>query len=343
MKLSAAYSTISAASIAAAVDDRYAIAPVAQCRLFHRGFNDTYELEGADARSYMARLSNTRFRGPANVDYETALLTHLHHSGIVVSVPIADREGDLWSMQDAPEGPRELAVFERLTGRGLIAAVRRAGTPDDQTLADVRALGASLARIHLAGDTFDGPPSLYGLDAAHLLERPLAQLMAAFGGELADEAAALADTLRPRLNDRADALSDGHCHGDNHAGNTLIADAADGSPVPGWFDFDDGGPGFLAYDLATFLWSLLLRTPAGEMTEEIPPLWRAFITAYRGVRPIPAADFEALGLLVAVRHMWIMGNFAGRLSNTPVPADWFRQGLGLARKWDALAAPAVDD
>jgi hypothetical protein len=78
MTLTAAYSTISATSVAATVDRRYAIGPVARCRLFIRGFNDTYELEGSGGRRYMARLCDRRFRGPANIDYETSLLAHLH-------------------------------------------------------------------------------------------------------------------------------------------------------------------------------------------------------------------------------------------------------------------------
>ncbi|HEY2708493.1 MAG TPA: phosphotransferase [Caulobacteraceae bacterium] len=343
MRLAPAYSTISASSIAAVVDQNYEIAPVVGCRLFHTGFNDTYELEGANGRSYMARLSNRRFRGPANVAYETALLIHLHRAGVLVGVPLADREGRLWTTHDAPEGPRELAVFERLAGRGaLVAGVRRAGKADDQTLADVAALGASLARIHLAGETFDGPPSLYRLEAPLMLDGPLDQLASAFGGALAEEVGATAARLRGRLDACAPSLSVGHCHGDNHAGNTVFADAADGTVLAGWFDFDDGGPGFLAYDLATFLWSLLLRSAAGDVTDEVPPLWRVFIRAYRSVRATPVADVDAVGLLVAVRHFWLMGNFASRLSHTPIPADWFRQALGLVRKWEDLVAPLVE-
>lgn len=340
MALAPVYSTISAAPIAAVLDQRYAIGPVARCRLIHRGFNNSYEFNGADGQSYIARLSNRRFRGPANIAYETALLTHLLRSGIVVGVPIADREGGFWRMQDAAEGPRELAVFKRVHGRGLLEAVRRRGEATEQTLTDVRALGASLARIHRAGDIFDGPASLYRLDRPHLLDRPLAQIALAFDGELAEEASAVVSNLGARLDDCTAELSIGHCHGDNHAGNTLIGDS-DGALAPAWFDFDDGGPGFLAYDLATFLWSLLLRTPSGEMKEEIAPLWHAFIAGYRSVRPIPQADIDAVGVLVGARHVWIMGNFANRLSHTPIPADWFRQGFALVRKWDGLAAPSV--
>jgi Ser/Thr protein kinase RdoA (MazF antagonist) len=41
-----------------------------------------------------------------------------------------------------------------------------------------------------------------------------------------------------------------HCHGDCHGFNARISDAGSAA----FFDFDDGGPGYLAYDLSVFLW-----------------------------------------------------------------------------------------
>ncbi|HXQ10156.1 MAG TPA: phosphotransferase [Caulobacteraceae bacterium] len=345
MTLEAAYSTISAASIAAVVDRQFKIGPAARCRLFARGFNDTYELEATDGRRYMARLCDRRFRGPANVDYETALLAHLDRCGIAVGTPVADRQGRLWSILDAPEGHREFAVFERLEGRAPFAGFLRTGKADAQTLADIQALGASLGQMHLAGASFDGPPSLYRIDGRHLIENPLAQILAVVDDPLAQELTAVGESLRAQLTERAPSLSIGHCHGDNHAGNTLIADSANGAPIPGWFDFDDAAPGFLAYDLATFLWSGLFHARSDTLSEASRPTWTAFVTGYRSVRPIPAGDFDAIGLLVAIRHVNFMGQYASRIPEWGVgfvSSDWFRNGLGLVHKWDSLAAPAVD-
>lgn len=345
MTLTAAYSTISAASIAAVVAQRYAIGTPARCRLFLRGFNDTYELEGADGRRYMARLCDHRFRGPANVDYETALLAHLSGSGIVVGAPVPDRDGRLWRLEDAPEGPRELAVFVRLEGRAPLGSWQRTGKADERTLADLHAMGASLASIHLAAETYDGPASLFRLEGPHLLENPLAQIHAATDGELAQEIGEVGARLGTRLGECAALLCVGHCHGDNHAGNTLITDTADGATAPGWFDFDDGGPGFLAYDLATFLWTLLLRRRSNQLDETTAPLWPAFINGYRSVRPIPSADFDAVGLFVAIRQINLMGQYASRIPQWGagfVSDDWLRSGLDLVRKFEALATPAAD-
>jgi Ser/Thr protein kinase RdoA (MazF antagonist) len=97
--------------------------------------------------------------------------------------------------------------------------------------------------------------------------------------------------------------------------------------------------------LATLLWSLLLRSPSVEVTEEIPPLWQAFVTGYRSVRTISPEDFDAIGLLVAIRHIWLMGNHASRVPHWGagfMSRDWFHRNLGHVRKWEGLVAPAVD-
>ncbi len=344
MTLRAAYSTIAAAAITEVIERGYALGPVRGCRLFARGFNDTYEFEAGEGRRYMARLCDRRFRGPANIDYEISFLRHLRSSGLSVGAPVADREGGFWRMLDAPEGPREFAVFERLTGRPPLAALQRGGKLDDQTIADIRALGASLGRMHNAGERFEAP-SLYRLDGEHLLERPLAQILAVADEARAAEAHEIVGRVRSLLADCAGTLSIGHAHGDNHAANTLIAEADDGELIAGWFDFDDAGPGFLAYDLATFLWTFLAFTRSRNIGDVSRPLWPAFIEGYHQARSIPDADFAAIGLLVSVRHINFIGQYASRIPEWGagmVSADWIGAQLGLLRKWEGLVTPAVE-
>ncbi len=340
------YSTISAIAIARAVDEHYAIGPVADCVLHARGFNDVYALTGADGRAYMARLCDHRFRGRANIDYETALLVHLAAAGISVGAPVAARDGRLWRDLAAPEGPREFAVFGRLEGRMAFAGVMRTGKADDQALADVAALGESLARIHTAGDSYAGPESRYRVEGPHLLVAPLAQIQGApvIDADLSAGYAALGETLAARLTARQSALSVGLCHGDNHGGNALIADAPDGERIAGWFDFDEGGPGFLAYDLATFAWNFLSFARRTSLSDDTAPLWPAFIKGYRGSRAIPEADFEAIALFIAIRHVWFVGQYASRIPQWGVgfvSTDWMRDQLDLIRKWDGMVTPPV--
>jgi Ser/Thr protein kinase RdoA (MazF antagonist) len=222
----------------------------------------------------------------------------------------------------------------------------RTGKADERTVADVSLLGESLARIHTAGETYAGPASFYRLEGAHLLQAPLAQILDApvVDAELRAEYAALGETLAGHLAARAPALLVGACHGDNHGGNTLIAEPPGGEPAAGWFDFDDGGPGFLAYDLATFIWNFLSHARGATLSEATAALWAAFITGYRQARSIPEADFEAIGLLVAIRHVNFVGQYASRIPQWGagfVTADWLRDQLALIRKWDDLVTPVV--
>jgi hypothetical protein len=88
------------------------------------------------------------------------------------------------------------------------------------------------------------------LDTEHLLHRPLsrikapAHLDADLKVRLTDISAALADKISET------SLSLVACHGDCHGGNTFIAANPDGTRRASFFDFDDSGPNYLAYDLA---------------------------------------------------------------------------------------------
>jgi Ser/Thr protein kinase RdoA (MazF antagonist) len=96
-----------------------------------------------------------------------------------------------------------------------------------------------------------------------------------------------------------------------------------------FFDFDDGGPGYLAYDLAVFLWA---RVPFQEHA-----MWHAFIEGYRSVRPISEADFEAARLFVPIRHIWLWGEYASRVGEwgaEVVPADLIVRELAFMRTWE---------
>lgn len=90
-----------------------------------------------------------------------------------------------------------------------------------------------------------------------------------------------------------------YCHGDGHGFNARITTRV-------FFDFDDGGLGYLAYDLSVFLWAEV------SFGRKLTPMWDSFIEGYRAVRPIAPYDFEAAQRFVIVRHFWLMGEYASR-------------------------------
>lgn len=346
MALQPAYSTITTDAIARHVEGDYDTGPIVRCTFVNRGFNDVYELTGADGRRRVARLSGPRFRGPPNIAYETAFLDHAARCGVTVAAAVPARDGRSWRELEAPEGARAFALFEHVEGRAPVRTLWLAGELRPGMVDDIRLLGASHAAIHAAGETYDGPASLYRLEVDHLLRRPLDQILAApiIDARLAGLFAELGAGLEIRLTAIAPQLSTAACHGDNHGGNTFICQR-DGQPtVAAWFDFDDAGPGYLAYDLAVFLWGLLRRVRAAALDQIGQALWTAFLDGYRSVQPIPDADLAAIGLFITIRHIWFLGEFAAHIplwGTQTVSREWLEAELELTRKWTGMATPAT--
>ena len=132
---------------------------------------------------------------------------------------------------------REGVLFRALEGRA----------PDATSAADARANGVSLALIHNAAETFHAAAPLYRLDIDHLLRRPLTQILESGlvnDARARDDLRSIAGRAEKSI-ESFDNLTWTHCHGDCHGFNARIIATGEAA----FFDFDDGGPGFLAYDL----------------------------------------------------------------------------------------------
>ena len=311
------YSTSKIEAIERFIDKHYVLGSPVSCRLLQRGLNDVYLVSLTSSERYVFRLSHHRARGPANVKSETAFLTHLSELGVPVAAPIPTRDGTLFLQGQAPEGARDAALFQAIDGRAPLAT----------DLGDAWANGKTLALLHNAAGTFRPDEALYQLDLEHLLHRPLARIRDC---GLVEEASVLSE-LR-QIAERTETaikvfgnLTWTYCHGDCHGFNSRINEA--GEAV--FFDFDDGGPGYLAYDLAVFLWAQVSFGRASTAA------WAAFVDGYRSVRPITPDDFEAAFRFVIVRHFWLMGEYASRArewgSNS---VGWITEGVTFLRTWE---------
>jgi Ser/Thr protein kinase RdoA (MazF antagonist) len=312
------YTTCQAEAIARFVAKLYALALPLKCRLLNRGFNDVYLIVTATDERYVFRLSQHRARGVADVRTETDFMAHLARSGVPLAEPVQARDGVLFVRGWGPEGAREGVLFRALAGRA----------PDASSIADARANGITLAMLHNAADSHCASAPLYRLDLDHLLRRPLARVQefrravdAGFSAPLEDIAARTAERIGA-----FDDLTWTHCHGDCHGFNARITDAGGAA----FFDFDDGGPGYLAYDLSVFLWAKV------SFGRKLHALWDAFVDGYRTVRTITGTDFEAAHVFVIVRHIWLMGEYAGRAPEWgSEPIDWIARELEFLRSWEA--------
>jgi Ser/Thr protein kinase RdoA (MazF antagonist) len=209
-------------------------------------------------------------------------------------------------------------LFHELRGR----------PPEAASLADARANGVTLAKLHNAADSYSAPAPLYRLDLDHLLRRPLARIRKS--GLLEDASAEAADleAIATRTTERIEAhdgLTWTHRHGDCHGSNACITEAGEAA----FFDFDDGGPGYLAYDLSVFLWAKV------SFGRKLHAVWHAFVDGYRSVRPITQSDLEAAHAFVIVRHFWLMGEYASRAREWGTElTQWVAREGEFLRAWE---------
>lgn len=309
------YSTPEIDSIQQFIDKHYALEAPVSCQLLQRGMNDVYLVNVNGCDRYVFRLCHDRARGPADIKCETAFLNHLAWSGVPVAAPVPTRDGAFFLQGNAPEGRRDCVLFYAIGGRD----------PRADDAGDARRTGKTLAMLHNAAETFPSGGGLYRLDLEHLLHRPLARIRESGVVEDAKVLADLKDIAeRTALAiKRFSNLTWTYCHGDCHGFNSRINEG--GEAV--FFDFDDGGPGYLAYDLAVFLWAKI------SFGRKLTPMWDAFLDGYRAIRPITPDDFEAALRLVIVRHFWLMGEYASRAQ------EWGSHSVGwIAREVDFLKA-----
>jgi Ser/Thr protein kinase RdoA (MazF antagonist) len=203
------------------------------------------------------------------------------------------------------------------------------GREPEETPADAHSQGAVLARIHTEAVGFAINQDRFSLDLEHLLHRPLAALCVLLEdrSEARHYLTGLANRLHQLVFDRADALSWGTCHGDCHGFNARIG--PDGTAT--FFDFDDGGLGWHAYDLAVFLWNACAFAPQRRA------LWRYFLDGYRSQNPISRPDLDAVAIFVPIRHIWLMGEYA--VGSTGWGRNWlgawFDRQVEFLKEWEA--------
>ena len=145
-------------------------------------------------------------------------------------------------------------------------------------------------------------PAVIAWELDFLLHRQLAAVL---------EVRTLAADTRKRLTGLAsrlaasvgaiDDLTWTFCHGDCHGSNARIPTDGPRAGQAIFFDFDDGGPGYLAYDLAVYLWASVF------FKRQRFAMWHAFIDGYRSIRSITPTDFDAVRLFVPIRHVgcWV--------------------------------------
>jgi Ser/Thr protein kinase RdoA (MazF antagonist) len=207
----------------------------------------------------------------------------------------------------------------------------------EPTAATAAALGRAAVALHavLAGDV--SPHSRFALNLVHLLDQPLAAVRP-FLEHRPEDVGYLeqrADLLRRRITALAPSLDRGPCHGDLHRWNAHVDE--DGRII--LFDFDRGGPGWRAYDVAVFRWSVELFDPrVDEGPGSGAPSWTA---TWGGA--LSEADVAAIPLFVVAREIWFLGlqaTLSPFLGSLGLDDRFFDLPLARPRTWESAHLPA---
>ena len=213
------------------------------------------------------------------------LMKHLAGRGIPVPDPAANRDGDILHTLNG----KPAAVVNRLSGKSQLApgAVHCA------------AVGAMLARMHLAGADFNrNQPNLRGLNWWNETVPVVLPYLDA----------AQADLIRSELayqNHVADssaytALPRGPVHADLFRDNVMF----DGEQLTGFFDFYFAGVDTWLFDLAVCLNDWCIDHPSGQHLQAHA---QAMVGAYQQVRPLSAAERQLLPAMLraGALRFWI--------------------------------------
>lgn len=284
---------------------------VRECKFYTAGFNHTYRVKTADGRTYYLRAYRHGWRTLDDICYELDVLNHLKRKGFPVAQPVPYRDGGYYCTVPAPEGQRYLALFTEAPGQEI--------SYDREPQVWANRYGRAVARMHNALDDFQSPHRRFHKDVSHLIDRPLQNIEPFLMHRPGDWAYVqlVAGTLRERLLALpADKLEKGFVHGDLQGYHAKVA--PDGTLT--FFDFDCGGYGYRAYELAVFLWCCRLQ-------DAIDVRWGPYLEGYRETRALGKPDMQAVPLFVCARHLWHFG------VHTQNSTDW---GIGFLDEayWD---------
>ncbi len=287
---------LSAPALADFLGETYAFETPPQCRLLRAGINHSY-LVTVGSQRFVLRIYSLGWRSETEIREELGLLDQLREAGLSVSYALPDAGGKRLQLLQAPEGPRYAVLFSYAPGEKII----------DNGIATHRSTGMLMARMHRASATL---PALrrrtYSYNELVLQGlQQLGEFLPPDSSELL-QLAALLEGLRPVLEPALQQLPKGIVHLDIWFDNLNV----DKNGTVTLFDFDFCGNGALALDPAYYLLQLHFLNPEAYAQNAA-----AFLAGYEQVRPLSAAERDALPALGIALYCFYLGVQCERFEN----------------------------
>lgn len=269
----------------------FGVSSIAECKFYSGGFNHTYRVKTAEGSTYYLRAYRIQWRTLADIQYELDVLNHLKRKDFPAIRLIPYMDGQPFCAVPAPEGTRFLALFTEAPGPEI--------SYEHEPEKTAAQYGRAVAQMHNALDDFTSPHARFHLNLTYFTEQPLRYIQPFLSHRPEDWSylQRFAERLRQRIQAvPAELLEQGFCHGDLQGYHANVA--PDGTLT--FFDFDCGGYGFRAYDLAVFLWCCRLE-------DAVAVRWEPFLESYRETRAIHERDVMAIPLFACARYLWHVG------------------------------------
>jgi Ser/Thr protein kinase RdoA (MazF antagonist) len=282
------------AELAAEALARYSTDPSLRLEFVRHGENTTYRVPRPEG-DWALRLARPGYQSVEAIRSEIRWMHDLNETGVATPAVVHGRDGDIVQLVPHRDGGVRAAVaFTWIEGRPL---------PEVDSLGAWKRLGAIMARIHEHGRRWRKPRGFV---------RPAWDVEALVGDSprwgnpfpedvWSEEDTRLLQAVREAVRERLHALGkDDHRFGLIHADlgfeNVLVQ--PDGSTVV--IDFDDSGPSWYLYELASALYPFEGESGFVERTE-------ALVAGYRSIRSLPDEDARELPTLLMARRLATLG------------------------------------
>ena len=298
-----------------------------KARLIKNRENAVFETVAPDGAKAALRLHRPGYQSDDSIRSELWWAEALVASGMDVPMPVRTVSGDI--LAKIPEAGRVASLVTWCNGTPLGEGEVPLAESHAQQAALHTALGAELARLHIASDAADLPKGFV---------RPVLDIEALLGSNPAwgcfwdnpaltalevDLLQAARTRLRSVIGRHADGGGDfGLIHADALRENVMV----DGDQVR-LIDFDDGVFGFRLYELGVAMsqnWDQPNRTELGA----------ALLKGYKSQRTLPGDAEDLLEAFTVMRGLascgWVIERYA---PDDPTMRSYAARAVELARRW----------
>jgi len=199
------------------------------------------------------------------------LMRHLAERGVLVPAPIANRKGDIVNLLHG----KPASIVSKLEGQWQLAP----------TPVHCAAVGAMLAKMHLAGQDFDiCQPNLRDINWWRATAPVVQPYLSTSNQKLLQDEMAFQEAFA--VSEVAHQLSVGPIHADLFRNNVMF----DGERLTGFFDFYFAGCDTWLFDVGVTVNDWCIDLDSGELDHART---HALLDAYHAVRPFTVAEQAA--------------------------------------------------